>query len=142
MTKANPPASPPCLAAEFDPAIVDPEQARDVARWRSAERQRLLAERAAMSVESRHVATHTIAGHLDRLLADRFGLLDVVTISAWWPIKAELNLRTWLAGLAARGAQAALPIVATRGAPLVFRPWTPDTRMESGFWNIPVPSGP
>ncbi|OZA17944.1 MAG: 5-formyltetrahydrofolate cyclo-ligase [Rhodobacterales bacterium 17-64-5] len=140
MTEPNPPASSPCLAAEFDPAFVDPEQARDVARWRTAERQRLLAERAAMSVEARHVASHAIADHLDRLLAERFPNLQGLTISAWWPIKAELNLRAWLTGLAARGAQAALPIVATKGAPLVFRPWTPETKMERGFWNIPVPA--
>ena len=140
MTDPKPSASSPCMADEFDPAHVDPEQARDVARWRTAERQRLLAERAAMAVEVRHVASHAIAGHLDRLLADRFGSLQGLTISAWWPIKAELNLRTWLAGLAARGAQAALPIIATKGAPLIFRPWTPDTRMERGFWNIPVPA--
>jgi hypothetical protein len=43
-------ASPPCMAAEVDPAYfdplpVDPEQARDVARWRRAERVRLRAER-------------------------------------------------------------------------------------------------
>lgn len=140
MTKANPPASPPCLAAEFDPAHVDHEQARDVARWRTAERQRLLAERVAMVIEARHVASHAIADHLDRLLADRFGSLQGLTISAWWPIKAELNLRTWLAGLAARGAQAALPLIATKGAPLIFRPWTPETKMERGFWSIPVPA--
>ncbi len=47
-------ASPPCLAHEidptyFDPLAVDPAQARDVARWRKAERARLLAERAALS---------------------------------------------------------------------------------------------
>jgi len=38
-------ASPPCLAGEvapdyFDPITVDPEQARDVARWRKAQRAR------------------------------------------------------------------------------------------------------
>ena len=140
MTHANPPASSPCLAAALDPTFVDPEQARDVARWRGAERQRLLAERAAMPVETRQAAAHTIAGHLDRLLLSRFGSLKGLTISAWWPIKAELNLRSWLSGLAAHGAQAALPIVATKGAPLIFRLWTPETKMERGFWNIPVPA--
>lgn len=133
-------ASPPCLAEELDPAHVDPEQAHDVAIWRKAERQRLLAERNAMAVEARHVASHAIADHLDWVLADRFGSLQGLTISAWWPIKAELNLRTWLAGLAQRGAQAALPIVITQGAPLIFRPWTPETRMERGFWSIPIPA--
>jgi 5,10-methenyltetrahydrofolate synthetase len=32
-----------------------------------------------------------------------------------------------------------LPVVAVRGAPLVFRRWTPETRMVRGDWNIPVP---
>jgi 5-formyltetrahydrofolate cyclo-ligase len=136
----NPPASPPCLAAELDPAFVDPEQARDVATWRKAERQRLLAERAAMPVQARHDASLAIADHLDALLAARFGSLTGLTISAWWPIKAELNLRHWLERLEARGARAALPVVATQKAPLIFRVWTPATRMERGFWNIPIPA--
>ncbi|WP_406721744.1 hypothetical protein RPE78_18610 (plasmid) [Thioclava litoralis] len=39
-------ASPPCMAAEVDPTYFDPlgtdaQQARDVARWRRAERTRL-----------------------------------------------------------------------------------------------------
>lgn len=138
-------ASPPCLAHEIDPAYldplaVDPQQALDVARWRTAERARLLAERAALPVESRKAAAIAIAGHLDALLARRFECLDGLTISAWWPIKAEIDLRFWLADLIARGARAALPLVATKNAPLVFRSWTPQTRMMRGFWNIPVPA--
>jgi 5,10-methenyltetrahydrofolate synthetase len=140
MTVARPPASPPCLAAEFDPQHVDPEQAQDVARWRKAERQHLLAARAALPVAARQAAAKAITGHLDHLLAAGFGGLQGLTISAWWPIRAELDLRPWLAGLAARGAQAALPVVMAPGRPLVFRPWTPQTRMERGFWNIPVPA--
>ena len=70
-------ASPPCLASEiamdtFDPLAVDPEQARDVARWRNAERARLLTARAALSVAQRHAAAEAIAGHIDTLLAGRF----------------------------------------------------------------------
>ena len=93
-----------------------------------------------MTVDVWHSATHAIADHLDRVLEDRFGSLHGLTISAWWPIKAELNLRNWMAGLAARGAQAALPLVVTQGAPLIFRPWTSQTRMERGVWSIPVPA--
>ncbi len=138
-------ASPPCLAHEFDPACfdplaVDPHQAQDVARWRTSERGRLLAERAALSVDTRKTAAIAIASHLDRLLAQRFPSLSGLTISAWWPIKAEIDLRFWLEGLAARGARAALPLVVTKAAPLIFRPWTQQTKMERGFWNIPVPA--
>lgn len=138
-------ASPPCLAHEidpayFDPLAVDPQQARDVARWRTSERTRLLERRAALSVEARKAAAVAIARHLDTLLAQRFDSLDGLTISAWWPIKAEIDLRFWLAGLAERGARAALPLVAVKAAPLIFREWTPATKMERGFWNIPVPA--
>jgi len=131
-------ASPVCYAGATDG--VDAEQARDVARWRAAERTRLLAERAALSVAARQAAAQAIAVQLDQFLADRFATLAGLTISAWWPIKAELDLRFWLAGLAARGAQAALPVVETRAAPLVFRPWTQQTPMVRGVWNIPVPA--
>jgi 5,10-methenyltetrahydrofolate synthetase len=138
-------ASPPCLAGElgadpFDPLAVDPEQARDVARWRKAERARLLTARAALSVAQRHAAAEAIAGHLDTLLARRFGTVEGLTVSAWWPIKAELTLRPWLETLLARGERVALPVVVTPAAPLTFRPWTPDCKMVQGFWKIPVPA--
>ncbi len=138
-------ASPPCLAHEidptyFDPAAVDPQQAADVARWRKAERPRLLEERAALPVATREAAAKSIAAALDRFLDERYDGLDGLTISAWWPIKAELDLRFWLAGLVARGARGALPLVIERGQPLSFRAWAPGVKMERGFWNIPVPA--
>jgi 5-formyltetrahydrofolate cyclo-ligase len=138
-------ASPPCFAHEIDPAYynsadVDPQQVLDVSRWRQAERTRLLGERAALPVLVRQAAAETISVHLDAFLAERFIDLAGLTISAWWPIKAELDLRFWLAGLAERGARAALPLVVERAAPLAFRVWSPTTRMERGFWNIPVPA--
>ena len=149
MTDPNQPnggyASPPCLAQEidpayFDPLAVDPQQAVDVARWRQATRTRLLADRAALPVAARQAAAEVIATHLDALLADRFSILQGLTISAWWPIKAELNLRHWLADLVGQGATVALPVVLTPAAPLVFRPWTPDCHMVQGFWKIPIPA--
>lgn len=138
-------ASPPCLApdvdpAYFDPLAVDPQQATDVARWRKVERARLLSMRADVPVAGRHAASEAIAGHLDRLLAARYGTFQGLTISAWWPIKAELNLRHWLERLTERGARVALPVVVTPAAPLVFRLWTPDCKMVQGVWKIPVPA--
>ncbi|MEZ5776977.1 MAG: 5-formyltetrahydrofolate cyclo-ligase [Paracoccaceae bacterium] len=135
-------ASPPCFLHELSadrggiPGATDPVQARDVAHWRKAERARLLAMRAALRVAERQAAAEAVARHLDALLGDVKGL----TVSAWWPIQAELNLRPWLAGLAARGARAALPLVVEKAAPLRFREWREGTKMERGFWNIPVPA--
>ncbi len=141
MTQApRPYASPPCLAQDLDPNHVDPQQAIDVARWRKPERIRLLAERAALPVATRQDAAQAMATHLDHLLAQRFSTLDGLIISAWWPIKAELDLRFWLASLPARGATAALPVILTPKAPLAFRAWMPGAPMERGFWNIPTPA--
>ena len=135
-------ASPPCLAHEIDPAYFDPfavdeAQARDVARWRKAERRRLLAERAAMPVSLRQAAAEQIVPHLEAAILKRLGRLERLTISAWWPIKAELNLRHWLTDLVARGVTVALPVVLTPAAPLVFRPWTPECEMVQGILEDP-----
>jgi 5,10-methenyltetrahydrofolate synthetase len=136
------PASPPCFWHELSPeqgglpGDIDPVQARDVARWRKAERARLLEDRAALAVRTRQDAARAVARHLDADLGDIRGLI----VSAWWPIRSELDLRFWLAGLAARGATAALPLVTEKARPLRFRAWTPDTAMHRGFWNIPVPA--
>lgn len=137
-------ASPPCMAAEvdpayFDPLAVDPEQARDVVRWRRAERTRLRAERDALSVADRQAAGAAIVGHLADLLRKRFGTMRGRVFSGYWPIKGEPDLRPLLAALDEEGALVALPLVEVKAVPLVFRRWTRETRMVRGDWNIPVP---
>ncbi len=137
-------ASPPCLAAEiapdyFDPLAVDPEQARDVARWRRAERLRLRAQRQTLGVAERAAVGAALAGHLRDLLTGRVGGAQAAVFSAYWPIKGEPNLRPLMAELHAAGVTVALPLVEQKAAPLVFRHWTPDTKMVRGDWNIPVP---
>ena len=137
-------ASPPCMAAEvdptyFDPLAVDPEQARDVARWRKAERARLRAERDALPVAVRQEIGTAIAAHLLRFLRGHFGEMRGRVFSGYWPIKGEPDLRPLLAELHEAGALVALPLVEVKASPLVFRRWTPDTRMVRGDWNIPVP---
>jgi len=137
-------ASSPCMAGEvapdyFDPLAVDPEQARDVARWRRAERARLDAGRRAISVAARRAADAAIAGHLSALLASRFAGAAGRVLSGWWPIRGEPDLRPLMAELHEAGVTVALPVVETRFAPLVFRRWMPGTRMVRGDWNIPVP---
>lgn len=135
-------ASPPCFLHELDPltggliGAPDPVQARDVARWRKAERARLLAARAALPVATRQAAARAIASHLDGFLGDLAGK----TVSAYWPIKSELDLRPWLLSLNRRGATACLPLVVEKAAPLRFRAWTEATPMERGIWDIAVPA--
>jgi 5-formyltetrahydrofolate cyclo-ligase len=117
----------------------DPDQARDVARWRKAERTRLRAERDALPVAQRQAVGAAIATHLHHLLQTRFDGAKGRTLSGYWPIKGEPDLRPLLARLHQAGVIIALPLVETKAAPLVFRLWTPETRMVRGDWNIPVP---
>ncbi len=137
-------SSPPCYAAEvapdyFDPLAVDAQQARDVARWRKAERTRLRAARMALSVAERNAISSALTEHLRTMLRARFDGARGMVLSAYWPIKGEPDLRPLMTDLHAAGVRVALPIVETKAAPLVFRRWTPDTRMVRGDWNIPVP---
>lgn len=143
MTKDGTYASPPCMAAEVDPAYfdqlgVDPEQAHDVARWRRAERARLAGLRKGLSQAGRAQVSGRIAGHLGRVLGDR-GVRRGCVLSGYWPIKVEPDLRPALADLHRADVTIALPVVETRAAPLVFRRWTPETKLVRGDWNIPVP---
>lgn len=137
-------SSPPCFAAEvapeyFDPLATDPEQARDVARWRKAERARLRAARLDLPVTERNDIGKALAGHLKQVLQDRFDGARGMVFSAYWPIKGEPDLRPLMTELHEAGATVALPLVETKAAPLTFRRWTPETRMVRGDWNIPVP---
>ncbi|WP_291731448.1 5-formyltetrahydrofolate cyclo-ligase [Leisingera sp. F5] len=123
----------------YDPQAATYRHAADVARWRKAERSRLRAERLALTVAERQAAGDALSGHLRQLLRFRFGGADGHLISFYWPIKGEPDLRPLMAELHAEGATITLPIAETKAAPLVFRLWTPETRLVRGDWNIPVP---
>lgn len=137
-------SSPPCYAAEvapdyFDPLAADPEQARDVARWRKAERTRLRAGRMMLSVTEHNEIAEALIRHLREILKERLGGSPGGVISAYWPIRNEPDLRPLMAELHNAGVSVALPVVETRAAPLAFRRWTPERPMLHGEWNIPVP---
>jgi 5-formyltetrahydrofolate cyclo-ligase len=133
------PASPPCSLHELGPdgaPRVDAEQARDVTRWRKAERVQLLAERGAFTLEYRTQQALAITGALDRILA----VLPGTTVSVYWPIRAEPDLRPWMHALSQAGMRIALPVALALGQPLVFREWHPHARLARGLWKIPYPA--
>ncbi|TDL83519.1 5-formyltetrahydrofolate cyclo-ligase [Palleronia sediminis] len=112
---------------------------RDVAAWRKERRAAHLAARREIGVEARRDLETAIAGHLRGLLASRFGDMRGRSISFYWPIKGEPDLRPLMSDLDAAGALVLLPLVERKAAPLVFRRWRRETRMVRGDWNIPVP---
>ena len=133
MTRRLTHASPPCMPDE-----VDPVQARDVARWRRAERVSLAALRDSLGQAGRARVSDRIAAHLAPVLADR-GAGQGAVLSGYWPIKGEPDLRPLMTDLHRAGVTLALPVVETRAAPLVFRRWVPGMKLVRGDWNIPVP---
>jgi len=127
----------PCLASHLvDGHPVDPGQARDVARLRRAERQRLYAARLAVSASRRAERSQAICAALDGVV----GAVAGRRIAVYWPIRGEPDLRTWMHRSHETGARIGLPVVVEKNRPLIFRAWTPDCRMARGFWNIPVPA--
>ena len=128
--------SPPCFAHLLvDGHPVDVETVRDVARFRRAERSRLIAVRG-LSAVARKEQTVALIEALHDVVVPRPGL----KIAVYWPIRGEPDLRGWMSQAHAAGAQILLPVVVEERAPLVFRSWSPDCRMERGFWNILVPA--
>jgi 5-formyltetrahydrofolate cyclo-ligase len=63
-------------------------------------------------------------------------------ISGFSPIGSEIDPLPLLADLREKGHQSALPIVAAKGEPLVFRRWSPGDDMASGPFGVqePLPS--
>jgi 5-formyltetrahydrofolate cyclo-ligase len=108
----------------------------DIARWRKAERERLIAARLAIPADDRAAMSAEIATRLDAIIADVAGR----TISLYWPFRGEPGLRPWMASLVALGATPALPLVIEKAHPLVFRAYRPGDRLEKGVWNIPIPA--
>ena len=118
-------ASPPCFAHELAETkggmdVIDPQQALDVARWRSAKRKELLAQRAALSVSAREALGRTLASQVINTIHNTYQRLDGKVLSLYWPIKSEPDLRQDLASLLSLGMRLALPVVETKNTPLSF----------------------
>ena len=111
----------------------------EVPQWRKLKRTELRALRKTLSVDAHATASNRIALRLEAFLNDRFDGAGGRVLSMYWPIKGEPDLRDLMSRLHAGGVIIALPLVETKAAPLVFRRWTPLTKMTRGDWNIPVP---
>ncbi len=126
----------PCFAHQLvGGQPVDPDTWRDVARFRRAERTRLLAKRK-LSISDRQAATRSLI----RVLGDVVAFIPGTALAVYWPIRGEPDLRTWMADAHAAGVQVLLPVVVTKDAPLEFHCWSPGCSMTRGLWNIPVPA--
>jgi 5,10-methenyltetrahydrofolate synthetase len=105
----------------------------NVAQWRRDERARLLSWRQGLSAAYRAAQTAAMCAALDRLIPDN------AIVGAYWPIRAEPDLRDWLRSRAAQGLRIALPVALAVGQPLIYRQWHPGAHMARGLWQIPYP---
>lgn len=140
QSRAQEYASPPCFMHELEPGYdadsVRQEAWTDVARWRKAERKRLLDARLKLDAEARQKSTDRLASALDHAIGKISGRI----ISSYWPFRGEPDLRNWSIRVVERGGRIALPVVIRKGWPLEFRVWSPGDPLERGVWGILVPS--
>ncbi|TMH68738.1 MAG: 5-formyltetrahydrofolate cyclo-ligase [Betaproteobacteria bacterium] len=104
--------------------------------WRTALRAELIARRLAANPEDRRRWNDALDAHIEALLAD----VAEKIIAFCWPYQAEYDARSLILRFLGHGARAALPVVVASRQPMVFRQWTPETRMVAGVYDIPVPA--
>jgi len=117
-------------------AGLKPEHPHDLHAWRTAERDRLITERRNVPNETRREHAKRIATTLKQLI----GAVGGLTVSAYWPIRGEPDLRPLADWIEASGGRFALPLVVAKNQPLAFRGWRTGDPLDRGVWNIPVPA--
>ena len=109
----------------------------DAIALRAALRREKIAAREALPPAEHSRLSALLDGHLQREFAARAPAL----VAFGWPIRGEFDARPLVGRLLARGWRAAMPTVLDLDAPMVFRPWTPQTPMRDDPYGIPVPCG-
>jgi 5,10-methenyltetrahydrofolate synthetase len=116
--------------------VREPSTEQEIYAWRKTMRERLLAARLRIEPSLRRNYASEIARHVLALLSQLAGR----TVSLYWPIRAEPDLRGLASAIRGAGGRCALPVVVEKKAPMVFRLWEPGAKLVPGIWNIPVPA--
>jgi 5-formyltetrahydrofolate cyclo-ligase len=82
-------------------------------------------------------AARQAAGHATELVGQ---LRDVAVVSAYLPIRTEIDPRPLMLALFGLGYQVCVPVIEGRGMPLRFRAWTPGTELITGPYGVPIPA--
>ena len=102
-------------------------------------RREAVVRRDALTADLRKAAADTIAAREFPL-----AITSGIVVSAFMPMKSEINPLPLLRKLAEAGAVLALPVVAGRGKPLVMRAWRWGEDLAQGVWGLrePKPDAP
>lgn len=76
-----------------------------------------------------------LARQFQRAIAIAPGL----SVSGYWPLPGELDVRPLLDLLRDQGHPIGLPVVVRRHEPLVFRQWRPQDALQTGKFNVMTP---
>lgn len=106
--------------------------------WRQEQRQQILAARSALPAEQRQ----RIQAACLKFVSDYLAQCEPGIIGTYWPIKGELDCRQLADGLLAAGWTLTVPVINKTSKHLQFARWQPETPMQKGTWNIPVPVEP
>ena len=61
-------------------------------------------------------------------------------VSAYWPMRDELDTRKLLVSLHTEGIRCALPVMQNKDKPLIFRQWQPDDILEEASFGVAEPT--
>lgn len=86
------------------------------------------------------VERRAAADGLLAMLRDERPIATPCTVSGFWPIKDEIDIRPLMIEFHNQGCQLALPVVQGRGQPLLFRAWRPGDPLEPGVFGTLQPS--
>ncbi len=78
--------------------------------------------------------------HAARIFMTHIPLTDDAVIALYHPVQSELDTLPLAEALIDRALRLALPVVTKPKNPLIFREWTQETILESGRYNIEVPT--
>jgi 5-formyltetrahydrofolate cyclo-ligase len=106
-----------------------------IARAKSALRQSAEAMRAVAHAEIGTAAAEALARHGMVVLGER----SFRSVSGYWPMRSEMDLRPLLTALANTGRDVALPAVIGLGQPLQFRRWRPGEGLATGRFGTEHP---
>lgn len=111
----------------------------DAASSKKSLRTEALARRDALPAAERQAGAETIAQR-----AFPVAVVPGMIVSAFMPMKSEINPLPLMRKLADQGAQLALPAIAGRGKPLIMRAWNFGDAFKAGQWGIrePMPEAP
>ena len=112
---------------------MDPQELKT---WRTRLRGELIARRMAVDHDQHARWSEAIARDLGTLLD---GVPPRRIIAFCWPYQAEFDARPVVQRCLARGVRAALPVVVAPRTPMIFRSWTPETKLAPGVYDIPTP---